>query len=117
MVRWGWALVLAGLVVVIVQGSLQPSPDARITRLDRFCIATRDAVRQDRRAFEGNDQGARERAYERFYEGSAMHHNSESIAMCLASESALPPLPLDCRLNRDWACLARLAGQIERLLH
>jgi hypothetical protein len=46
-----------------------------------------------------------------------MHHNSESIAMCLASESALPPLPLDCRLNRDWACLARLAGQIERLLH
>ena len=79
--------------------------------LERFCRATRDAIRQDRIDLGGSDPVRREAAFERFYEGGILYHGSQSILYCV---DTLPRLPLHCRLNKDWHCLAELAGTIEQ---
>lgn len=106
----------SGFVIIYAGVSRVQRAEERAERLDRFCLATRDAIRQDRLAFESGDAAKQEQAYLRFYEGHSMHHNSASIALCLSAEEDLPPIPLGCRLNKDWACLARLAAQIEQQL-
>lgn len=82
----------------------------KLDKLDEFCAKTRLGVNQDRQAFESDDPLRREAAYERFYDSNVMYHNTESMLMCF---SELPKLPLGCNLNKNWACLADVAREIE----
>jgi hypothetical protein len=104
------ALIAAALITGIVRELAHDPPDQRI---EHFCMATYDAVRADRRAFESEDVAQRELAYERFYEGHVMYHNSDSFEICV---DKVPALPIGCRLNRDWKCLANLARTLELAL-
>ena len=106
----GWWFV-AMVVLAGCSGKTAKEAD-RLDKFDQFCIATRDAVRTNRRAFEGDDLLKREAAYERFYDSRVMYHNVDSMLMCV---DAVPPLTLGCWLNKDWRCLAELARDIERL--
>lgn len=109
-------LLGASLFAVYASVSRARRAEARVKRLDHFCHATRDAIRQDRRALESGDVARQEEAFARFYEGRVMYHNSASIALCLEAETDLPPISLDCRLDKNWSCLAQLAARIEQQL-
>jgi hypothetical protein len=104
-------LLLALITVVVLQKRGNGTVSRKAAKLDEFCWATRDALRQDRVAFESGDERKQEEAYGRFYEGLTMFHNSASFLMCVEQ---IPTLPVGCWLNKDWSCLARIAGEIER---
>lgn len=87
--------------------------DTLVTRQREFCMAVKLSVEQDRQDFESGDARRQDAAYLRFYEGQIMYHNVPSILMCVAT---VPELPLDCRLNKNWHCLADLARTIETSL-
>lgn len=110
--KWLVALVIlaACIGVAFWQQAKLRRASARAEKLDEFCVATRDAVRQDRLAFESNELAKQEAAYGRFYEGTAIYHNSSSFLMCVES---IPELPVGCWLNKDWVCLARIAKELE----
>lgn len=82
----------------------------RLEKLDTFCLTTRMAIREDRLALEGSDPLKRDAAYERFYESRVIHHNVDSLLMCV---DEVPTLPTACYLNKNWGCLAELARDIE----
>jgi hypothetical protein len=103
-------VLLALVTVVYVVQKRANGISSKAAKFDEFCWATRDAARQDRVAFERGDERHREEAYERFYEGSTIFHNSVSFLMCVEE---IPELPIGCWLNKDWNCLARIAGEIE----
>ena len=89
------------------------APSSATAEIERFCRATRDAIRQDRIDLGGTDTARREAAFERFYEGGILYHGSQSVLHCI---DTLPSLPLNCRLNKDWQCLAGIAVTIEQAL-
>lgn len=84
---------------------------SRLQKLEQFCFTTRDSVRADRLAFEGDDPLKREAAYERFYDSRIMYHNVDSFLMCI---DEVPKLPVGCDLNKNWRCLAEVARDIEK---
>lgn len=104
-----WIITL--VVVASCSGKTAKEAD-RLDKFEQFCIATRDAVRTDRLAFEGDDPLKREAAYERFYESRIIYHNVDSMLMCV---DEVPKLSTGCYLNKSWGCLANLAREIEAL--
>ena len=76
-----------------------------------FCSITRDGIRKDRLDFESGDQARQLEAKRRFFATTAIHHNTQSIEMCLDD---LPVM--ECPFE-DWACNARHAAQIEKQLY
>ena len=118
-----WKLVLAAVVgcavgatasMVITRKVIKEAPSSRAEIfLQRFCGLTRDAIRSDRLAFESGDRKRQDQAYERFYEGGRLYHGSQSVLLCAET---IPSLPLQCRLQKDFACLAGVARSIEQEL-
>jgi hypothetical protein len=108
-------VILLPLCSLVVWAAVRASHknDAAAEKLQWLCIGAKDAMRQDAMAFEGSDDTAREAAYQRFYEGQTMYHSAQSLQYCL---DTLPEMPLGCQLNKDWACLAKLAWAIHRSL-
>jgi len=87
--------------------------NAKAAVLHRLCSGTKMAMDADEAAFRGNDAARREAAYRQFYEGDALYHSSASIQYCI---NVLPPLSMDCWLNKNWTCLADLAHQIRNAI-
>lgn len=81
---------------------------------DRFCSATRSAMREDGAAFANGTLPDREEALRRFYTSNAVYHGNQSVALCLNDQ--LPTTPSECFLAKDWSCLAEFARSIERSL-
>ena len=110
----GWGLAAVASVNWWFGSARLAAADEERTTLDRFCISTAAAVREDRLDFESGDAARQERALARYHEGTVMHHNASSIAMCAKDDR--PSLPIGCYLAKDWTCLARHARQIESAL-
>lgn len=112
------ALGLVALAVMLykLDGYLARRHAARAhaqTKYHQLCLGSKIAMRTDRDAFLSNDEELREEALSRFYEGQALYHSAASLLYCT---DKLPELPPQCWLDKDWACLARVADQIERSL-
>ena len=100
------------IIVLVFLVGCKPSQatQRKLDKFDEFCAKTRMAIKEDRRAFEGDDPLKREAAYERFYDSNVIYHNAESVLMCT---DELPKLAIGCHLNKNWACLADVAREIE----
>jgi hypothetical protein len=103
--------VAAAAIVAIVVIPRRDTKDSE-AKLRRLCTGVRMAMHDDRRAFLANDPKGRDAAYARFYESDVLYHGSQSILYCI-DDKDLPQMPLRCQLDKDWKCLADLAGQIE----
>lgn len=106
-------VLLCLLLLFIWREMTRRQMEPRLAKLEQFCFATKEAMREDRRDFESEDSQRREQALQRFYEGHQLYHNVPSILMCVDD---VPELDLACWLKKDWKCLANLAGQIEHSL-
>jgi hypothetical protein len=109
----GYALVVTVGVIYFGGRTLPSAHRQKIIWYDRFCSATKDAIRQDRIAFEAGQPAERAAAGQRFFSSAVMYHNAPSIAMCL--DDQLPASPT-CLLTSDWSCLAMFARTIEQAL-
>lgn len=77
--------------------------------LHRFCAASRMAIEQDEADLRSDDPTRRDTAFINFYESDKLYHSEASLQYCLAP---VPALPLQCRLDRDYTCLAKVAHEI-----
>jgi hypothetical protein len=116
--RIGIAISIAAICVLALASYFNPYYVSQDTKrkaqwYDRFCSATRDAVRADRRAFETGTPAERERALAQFWSSTVIYHNSESLTMCL--DDLLPDIPA-CLIAKDWPCAAAFAHALEQTL-
>jgi len=102
-------LLAVGALAVGWYKAIKAGPKAKL--LDRFCLATRLGIEQDRSSFLSGDGRRQEEAYSRFYAGQAVYHGVSSLEYCIP-EDEIPTVPDHCLLAKDWKCLARSADDI-----
>jgi hypothetical protein len=89
--------------------------DAQLVLYRQFCTKTRDAVHDDRRAFEGADPKKQSAALDRFHESAAIYHNAESILMCI-EPAEMPTFPAMCWAEKNMQCMEKAARRVEDAL-
>lgn len=77
-------------------------------KFDRFCSATREAIRKDMIDFKSGDAARQEEALNRFYSSNVIYHDMRSISMCADKEPDIGA----CWVNRDIKCLGDKAQEI-----
>jgi hypothetical protein len=87
-------------------------------KLDRFCMATKMAIQEDRRDLLSDDVDAQRAAAQHFW-SKEIYQGADSLAYCM-DEAKVPQLPVKCPLAEDektrWKCLGDFAAQVEQAL-
>lgn len=108
-------LAVTAAIVVI---RMQKAEDARLAKLDRFCLATKMAVHDDRHDLLSGSADDQEAAAKRFW-SKEVYHGADSLAYCI-EESRIPQMPLACPMTEDksarWKCLGDFAAKVEQAL-
>lgn len=83
-----------------------------VERFRNFCGLTAMAMATDERDFRSSDPAIRERARARFSESSIIHHDVESVGLCV-DDLATASVENMCLVGPDFACLADEAKRLQ----
>ncbi len=113
--------IVAGVcsfVVVIAVVTVSRRQGGDRAKLERFCLATKMTIQEDRRDLLSDDVDAQRAAAQHFW-SKEIYQGADSVAYCM-DEAKVPQMPIQCPLADDektrWKCLGDFATKVDQAL-